>query len=233
MYGPWPRPVYYHWGWYGSIWYRPYGYYFTPYPVYPYASLWLTDYLIAENLRLAYEADHLNSYQPSETQGEIALVAYHPAGQTQSSSPVLTPEVKQMIADEVKGVIAEQQKAASSSSATSQAGSGDELPAALDPNHRVFVAFSVLEATTGDDVCSLTASDIVKRTEDTPDGDNTVAVQVLASKRGDCAIRSRVRVQLTDLNDMLNHFREQVDAGMKILAEKQGKDGLPAAPPAN
>jgi hypothetical protein len=32
---------------------------------------------------------------------------------------------------------------------------------------------------------------------------------------------------------MLNHLREQVDAGMKILAEKQGKDGLPAAPPAD
>jgi len=37
---------------------------------------------------------------------------------------------------------------------------------------------------------------------------------------------------VTDLNDMLNHLREQVDAGTKILAEKQGKDGLPKAPPA-
>ena len=28
-------------------------------------------------------------------------------------------------------------------------------------------------------------------------------------------------------------LREQVYAGMKTLSEKQGKDGLPAAPPAN
>lgn len=233
MYGPWPRPVYYHWGWYGSIWYRPHGYYFTPYPVYPYASLWLTDYLIAENLRLAYEADQLTSYQPTNASGEIALAAYHPASQTQSGSAVLTTEVKQMIPDEVKNIIAEQQKAATSSATARQADSGDEMPAALDPSHRVFVVFSVLEATMGEDVCPLTASDVVKRIENTPDGDNTVAVQVLASKRDDCAIGSRVRVQLTDLNDMLNHFREQVHAGMKILAQKQGKDGLPAAPPAS
>ncbi|MGA2811976.1 MAG: hypothetical protein ABSG16_11290 [Candidatus Acidiferrum sp.] len=33
------------------------------------------------------------------------------------------------------------------------------------------------------------------------------------------------------LNDMLNHLREQVDAGMQALAEKQDKDRLPAAPP--
>ena len=111
--------------------------------------------------------------------------------------------------------------------------SGDERPAALDANHRLFVVFSVVEATANDDTCSLTASDVVKRIEDTPDSDNTVAVQILASKKGNCAIGSRVRVDLGDLNDMLNHLREQVDAGMKILAEKQGKDGLPAAPPAD
>lgn len=238
MYGPWPRPVYYHWGWYGSIWYRPYGYYFAPYPVYPYASLWLTDYLIAENLRLAYEADNFNSYQPSDGQAGIALAAYHPANQangdaSKTGSAVLTPQVKQMIADEVKGVIAEQQKAAGSPNGAAQDGSGDERPAALDANHRLFVVFSVVEATANNDTCSLTASDVVKRIEDTPDSDNTVAVQILASKKGNCAIGSRVRVDLGDLNDMLNHLREQVDAGMKILAEKQGKDGLPAAPPAD
>jgi len=55
-YNPWPAPVYYTWGWYGDPWYRPYGYYFAPYAVYPSADFWLTDYLIAENLRASYEA---------------------------------------------------------------------------------------------------------------------------------------------------------------------------------
>lgn len=31
---------------------------------------------------------------------------------------------------------------------------------------------------------------------------------------------------------MHNHLREQVDAGIKILSENQGKDGLPEAPSA-
>jgi hypothetical protein len=234
VFNPWPRPVYYSWGWYGSPWYRPYGYYFAPYPVYPYASLWLTDYLIAENLRLAYEADQLDANQHGNNSPRAVLAAYHPAGQAKANQPaVLTPEVKQMIADEVKAVIADQQKGASSASGVPSASSGGEVPPALDPNHRVFVVFSVLEADADGDTCSLTSSDVVKRVEDTPDDNNTVGVQVLASKNSDCAIGSTVRVQPTDLNDMRNHLSEQADAGMKILAEKQGKDGLPAAPAAN
>ena len=230
VFNPWPRPIYYSWGWYGSPWYRPYGYYFAPYPVYPYASLWLTDYLIAENLRLAYEADQY-SFQPDGDSTGVVLAAYRPAAQAKADQPaVLTPAVKQMIADEVKAVIADQQKSATSAS---RASSGDEIPPALDPNHRVFVAFSVVEADEDGDTCALTSSDVIKRIEDVPDDDTTVAVQVLASKNSDCAIGSTVRVELTDLIDMENHLRERVDAGLKILSEKQGRDGLPPAPAAS
>jgi YD repeat-containing protein len=238
IYSPWPRPIYYRWGWYGSLWYRPYHYYFSPFPVYPYASLWLTDYLIAENLRLAYESDVAQAHQLDNNQAAISLAAYHPdvqadGAQSGGDSAVLSPKVKQMIADEVKAVIADEQNASSSSSGFSQGSAGDELPAALDPNHRVFVVFSVLDLTVDGETCSLTSSDVVKRTEDTPLDDNTVAVQILASKQSDCAIGSAARIQLSDLNDMQNHLHEQVDAGIKILAEKQGKDGLPTAPAAN
>ena len=233
VFNPWPRPISYSWGWYGSPWYRPYGYYFTPYRVYPYASLWLTDYLIAENLRLAYEAD-LYSFQADGNAPGVVLAAYYPAGQAKTDQPVvLTPEVKQRVADEVKAVIADQQKGAGLGSALSSTSSGDEIPPALDPNHRVFVAFSVVEADEDGDTCSLTSSDVIKRIEDAPDDDNTVAVQVLASKRADCAIGSTVRVELADLIDMENHLREQVDAGLKVLSEKQGQDGLPPAPAAS
>jgi YD repeat-containing protein len=235
IYNPWPRPVYYRWGWYSSPWYRPYRYYFVPYPVYPYASLWLTDYALAENLRLAYGGDTSDNYRAGNKEPGIVLSAYRPADQTQGDrsagdSALLKPEVKQMIADEVKSVIAEQQKAASSLSGSSPNNSGGELPPALDANHRVFVVYSVVEAVANGEICSLTSSDVVKRTQDTLNEDNTVSVEILASKRSDCAVGSRVRVQLTDLNDMQNHLREQVNAGMKILSEKQGKDGLPIAP---
>jgi hypothetical protein len=39
-----------------------------------------------------------------------------------------------------------------------------------------------------------------------------------------------VAVSVDDLQDMRNHFQEQLDNGMKDLAEKQGKGGLPRAP---
>ncbi len=205
--------------------------------VYPYASLWLTDYLLAENLRLAYEDATSERSQTGDNQAGIVLSAYRSADQTadqaKNDSAVITPEVKQMIADEVKGVIAEQQRGATSNSDLSLANSRDQLPPALNPDHRVFVVFSVLEVTVNGETCSLTPSDVVKRTEDTTDSDNRVAVKVLASKKSDCAMGSKTRLQLTDLIEMENHLSEQVDAGMKILSEKQGKDGLPSAPAAN
>ena len=55
-YNPWVAPVPYAWGWGGNPWYGYYGAYFTPYPVYPSAAFWLTDYIIANSLQAAYNA---------------------------------------------------------------------------------------------------------------------------------------------------------------------------------
>src|SRR5207249_11262268 len=52
----WPAPAYYRWGYYNDPWYGNYNYYYQPYPAYPSASPWLTDYILSENLRAAYEA---------------------------------------------------------------------------------------------------------------------------------------------------------------------------------
>ena len=59
-YNPWAVPIAYPvaaWGWGGAPWYGFYGAYFTPYPVYASASLWLTDYLISTTLAAAYQAN--------------------------------------------------------------------------------------------------------------------------------------------------------------------------------
>jgi hypothetical protein len=55
-YAPWGVPVAFAWGWGGAPWYSPYGYYFAPYPAYAGPAFWLTDYVIAESLQAAYEA---------------------------------------------------------------------------------------------------------------------------------------------------------------------------------
>ena len=66
-----------------------------------------------------------------------------------------------------------------------------------------------------------------------PPSDATSANLVVLSSKGqpECQISLTVQVQLTDLQEMQNHMRETIDQGLKDLQEKQGKGGLPAAPP--
>ena len=52
----WPRPVTYTWGWRVQPWYPTYGFLFTPYPVYTSPDLWMTDYIIAQSMQAAYQA---------------------------------------------------------------------------------------------------------------------------------------------------------------------------------
>ena len=54
-YNRWP-PVAWTWGWAAAPWSVASVSYFQPYPVYPTPTLWLTDYVLAENLRASYAA---------------------------------------------------------------------------------------------------------------------------------------------------------------------------------
>ena len=60
--------------------------------------------------------------------------------------------------------------------------------------------------------------------------DNSVHVKVRAGKTADCKVGSTPTVDLNDLQEMHNQFREQIDAGLQNLAKNSGKNGLPAAP---
>ncbi len=253
-YNPWPAPVYYNWGWAGQPWYGYYGsYYYQPYPAYPYASLWLTDYVIAANLQAAYEEQAAASGEvgprPSatETADEIASLwttdpliaanlsaAYGPyllgtaAPAAKGKGPALSNQIKQAIANQLKNEIAAEQAAAKSGA---KAASGDEVPAALSPKIRYFVVSSEEDLTTSDGAeCVLTAGDVIYRSDDKPDGDNMVDAIVQSSKKNECASGETVGVAVDDLQEMHNQLRIQMDAGLKTLAEKQGKNGLPAAP---
>ena len=90
VYNPWVAPVPYAWGWGGNPWYGYYGGYFTPYPVYANASLWLTDYMISTSLMAAYQAR-------ADAQAQAAAL---------SNPTPLSPAVKQLIADEVRRQVA-------------------------------------------------------------------------------------------------------------------------------
>lgn len=255
-YNPWPAPVYYGWGWGGAPWYGYYGGYFAPYPTYPSAAFWLTDYLLAANLQAAYQAQAAANAAAANNagnggggdnaapQGDANSGGGGDAPASNSGAATLTPEVKAAIAEEVKAQLAAEQAQAQQPAASSgggqqtaqtgsaQSGSGqtDEVPAALDPARRTFVVDSDLAVTGDGQECQLSAGDVITRITDTPDGDNKVNVSVSSSKKADCAPGKQVAVGVDDLQEMHNHFQEQLDNGMKELATKQGKDGLPKAP---
>jgi hypothetical protein len=56
---------------------------------------------------------------------------------------------------------------------------------------------------------------------------------VLSSKKADCSMDSSLRVQVAALQEMHNHFREQLDNGLKTLAANKGKNGIPSGPADN
>jgi len=237
-YNPWPAPVAYGWGWGGAPWYGYYGAYYQPYPVYPSAAFWLTDYLLAASLQAAYaaqvEANEGWLLRPDAGDGTLlaSLLAVAPSP---AETAKLSADVKKELAEEVKIVLASEQAGAakgkaSSSGSGGQAASKEEAPPALDPKVKTFVVSADLTLVADGDECALSDGDVVERTSDTPDDDRNVNVKVVASTKSDCAIGKEGPLGVDDLQEMYNHFRESLKDGMGELAKKQGTGGLPKAP---
>ena len=229
-YNPWRVPIYYRWPWFAAPppWYSFYGGYFAPAPMYPTAALWLTDFLLAEDLRLAYDAQ-----RDAEANAEAAQANQPPppAAEGRGYTSQITPEMKQAIAEEVRAQLAAEQQGAATAPQQPAPGSTEAPPAALDPARRLFVVPSNLAVSTVDGQdCELTSGDIITRLDDTPDNNNKVRVSVSSSKGGDCGVGSTLMVDVNDLQEMQNQFGEKVDSGLKTLADNSGKGGLPPAP---
>ena len=249
-YRPWGPPVYWGigiggWGWGGAPWFGFYTGWWTPYPYYASPAFWLTDYLIAQNLQAAYAAqydtaasagyDQGSANQSSANQGSSN---YSDQGSQASNSGAvqLTPEVKQAIAEEVKAQLAEQQQQAGTQGGSDAQGQAAAVPAdsqvppALDPARRTFIVDHEITVVSDGQECELTGGDVITRLTDTPDANQMVTASVSASKKTDCAAGAQVVVSVEDLQEMHNHFEEQLNDGLKKLAEKQGTGGLPKAP---
>ena len=221
-YNPWAAPIAYGWGWGGAPWFGFYGGFFTPYAVYPSASFWLTDYLISENLQAAYAARQ-----------EAAIAAGEAAAA--SGPPALTPEIKQQIADEVKAQLALENQEATQTAANQDVDAGSSGIARMlgDGHPHVFVVGGGLDLTdsTGAE-CAVSEGDALALKTPPPSDATAADLVVLASKGGkECQSGGTVSVNLTDLQEMQNHLRETIDTGLKELQSKQGKGGLPVAPP--
>ena len=255
-YNPWPAPVYYGWGWGGAPWYGYYGAYWNPYPVYPSAAFWLTDFFVAAALQAAYTeqaeaaAENGQLLPPRLEQASSDVIAslstsdplvaanlssiygsrnFLLAGAAASgSAPALSKETKDAIAEEIKNQIAAEKTAAANKDKETK---DEGPPAALDPNIRYFVVANEENLTTADgDECTLTGGDVLYRSDDTPDDDHMVDAQVKSSRKDECAVGATVGVSTDDLMDMYNNMRQNMTDGMKELASKNGKNGLPKAP---
>jgi hypothetical protein len=189
--------------------------------------LWLTDFLLAANLRLAYE-NQQQYYQDQQQEP--------PPEMAQGPGDTLSPEIKQQIAEEVRRQLEAEQAAATQPMAalSPQAAEADAPPPAL--TQRVFVVSTSLDLTgmDGAQTCALTAGDIIERTPGQPvTSDGRVAVNVMSSKAGDCPADFATQIDIATLQDMQNQFRAQIDSGMQNLSNNQGRGGLPPAPAAN
>ncbi len=219
-YNPWAAPIAYSWGWGGSPWYGYYGGYFAPYPVYPSAAFWLTDYLIATSLQAAYAAQAANAQQ-------AAIAANGP--------PVLSPDVKSLVSVEVQRQVALENSEAQANAQGQEIDPASSGIARMlsDNQAHVFVAGSDLDLIdAAGQECAISQGDILEVTSAPPaDAPGATAI-VLASKGGnECVKSDNVTVAFNDLQDMQNHMRETIDQGMGDLQSKQGQGGLPPAPP--
>jgi hypothetical protein len=212
MFNPWMTPVAWTWGWGGSPWYGYYGGYFAPYPYYRSPAFWLTDYFIAATLQAAYQERLDAGMTPvPASDGEVAL----------------SPEVKQLVADEVRRQI-EQERAESQSGGAGYP--SEDTPPWADGASHVFVAYTAIGVNSNGGYCTIGEGDVLQLNSMPPPSSPVANLVVLASRRRHCRQGSFVSVQLQDLQDMSNRMRETVEAGLADLQTRQGQRGIPPLP---
>ncbi len=227
-YNPWAVPVAYPvaaWGWAAAPWYGVYGAaWFTPFPVYASASLWLTDYMISTSLAAAYQAQ-VDAGAQAQAQADVA-----------PDAAPLTPEVKNLISQEVQRQIAVENAEAApqqQDAGPNPAISGVQRLLSDNQSH-VFVAGAALDVVdASSNECALSEGDVLQLTPTPLPDDATAATLVVMTSKGgvECKKGAAVTVNIEDLQDMQNHMREAIDQGMGDLKAKQGQNGLPMVPP--
>jgi hypothetical protein len=228
-YNPWPAPVPYAWEWAGNPWYGYYVAYFAPYPVYPGAAYWITDYLIAASLAEAYVSANASAQEESARLRSLAparliYASYDPDAGT--TSPTMTKEVKDAVSEEIKRELAASQNAQDPAS-----GNTASLATLLaDGQPHVFVVNTGLSVASAGQDCGLTEGDVLALSKPPAQDATTADLRVLASKQNDCAKGEAVSVELTDLQEMQNHLLSNIDRAMAEMKDHPGQGGLPAPP---
>jgi hypothetical protein len=155
-----------------------------------------------------------------------------------SGDTPLSPDVKQAIADEVKNQLALENAEAAQVKAGQDVDPGSSGIARIiqdvGAGHpHIFVVgdgIDVTDASTQKE-CHLSDGDAVQMVAAPPASATAANVIVKSNKGGiECAPSSMVAVNISDLQEMQNHMREQIDVGLKEMQSKAGTGGLPQAP---
>jgi len=150
----------------------------------------------------------------------------------------LSPEVKQAIADEVKNQLALENAEAAQVKAGQDVDAGSSGIARIiqdvgNGHSHLFVVGDSLDVTNAStqQECHLSEGDAVQLATAPPPDATAANVIVKSSKGGvECTANITVAVNLSDLQEMQNHMREQIDAGLKDMQSKAGTGGLPQPP---
>jgi hypothetical protein len=232
-YNPWPAPVPYAWGWAGSPWYGYYGAYFAPYPVYPSAAYWITDYMISTSLADAYAAgvaagQASNAARVHPPAGPHLVFASYSPEDSAAAAPVMTKAVKDAVSQEISRELAAAQKDQDPSD-----GNTSNLSTLLaDGQPHVFVVNTALTVDSSGQDCGITEGDVLSLSSAPAESADNANLQVLASKQGECGVGSSVSVGLDDLQEMHNHLLSNIDSAMAQMKDHPGQGGLPAPPSA-
>jgi hypothetical protein len=217
-YSPWRTPVYYQWGWVNDPWYGAYGgAYFSPYPVYPRPSLWLTDYLIATSFREAYQVNQ-----------DAGVVA----GNNFAAGAPMGDDVKQLVSLEVQRQLTYERSQAQQPQMSQNAPSPDaEPPVVADHASHTLLAYSSLNADAGGQECAITEGDVLQFDASQALSGPSGSAQVLWSKPDDCRSGSVITVPVEQLQEMQNHMAENLNQGLQEMQNQQGQNGMPKLAP--
>ena len=210
---PWGVRVRYNWGWYGDPWFGFYRGYFVPFGIYASPALWLTDYLIAQDLQIAYQNRAV--YDPSE-----------PPPPAPPQPVVLSPEVKQAIADSVREEMHNMEAPPGPDPIT------EKRPFWQNPAERDLPISTAMTLTTNDgQSCSLSQAAVIRRDGETLMDGNKIGITVVGSLPGDCPNGASATIDIATLEEVHRQFQEQIGNGLPVLAQNEGKNGIPQGPP--
>jgi len=213
---PFNAPQPFAWGYTSAPWYGYYKGYFTPDSTYSSPQAWLTDFVLAASLAVAYTTAPPTAPPPSA-----------------AAAPAVTPQVKQLVAQEVDHQVKEEsvEAQANAQSRDLPPGSGSVVQELGDHQPHVFVAASDLDLVDPSGRrCSISEGDVVQVVSAPNAGTSTADAVVLASKGGgECERSAQVQVAVSDLQEMQNHMRETIDMGMAASDPGKKAAAVPAA----